>query len=134
MKLTVIPSDNTVIMDGRALVFPFDAPSDLHAIQWHDDKTGDVATNGGKQTRSATLEDIEPYVTLFNAESKRLADIESTPPPEPTYQELRKAAYPPVSDYLDGIVKGSAEQVQEYVDACLAVKERFPKPANGAIT
>jgi hypothetical protein len=48
-------------------------------------------------------------------------------PPAPTYQELRAAAYPPFSDYLDGIVKGSAEQVQEYVDACLAVKERFPK-------
>jgi hypothetical protein len=54
-------------------------------------------------------------------------------PPAPTYQELRAAAYPPFSDYLDGIVKGSAEQVQEYVDACLAVKERFPKPANGDI-
>ncbi len=53
--------------------------------------------------------------------------------PAPSYQELRAAAYPPFSDYLDGIVKGSAEQVQEYVDACLAVKERFPKPANGDI-
>jgi hypothetical protein len=50
------------------------------------------------------------------------------------YKELRAAAYPPFSDYLDGIVKGSAEQAQEYVDACLAVKERFPKPANGDIT
>ena len=48
-------------------------------------------------------------------------------PPAPTYQELRAAAYPSFSDYLDGIVKGSAEQVQEYVDACRAVKERFPK-------
>ncbi len=56
------------------------------------------------------------------------------PVPAPTYSELRAAAYPPFSDYLDGIVKGSAEQVQEYVDACLAVKERFPKPTNGAIT
>ena len=49
------------------------------------------------------------------------------PVPAPTYQELRAAAYPHFSDYLDGIVKGSAEQVQEYVDACLAVKARFSK-------
>ena len=49
------------------------------------------------------------------------------PVPTPTYQELRAAAYPPASDYLDGIVKGDAAQVQEYVDACLAGKERFPK-------
>ena len=48
-------------------------------------------------------------------------------PPAPTYQELRAAAYPPMSDYLDGIVKGDAEQVAAYVAACLAVKEQFPK-------
>ena len=50
------------------------------------------------------------------------------PPPEPTYQEQRAAAYPPVADYLDGVVKGDAVQVQAYVDACLAVKARYPKP------
>jgi len=49
-------------------------------------------------------------------------------PPAPTYQELRRAAYPPASDYLDGIVKGDAAQVQAYVDACLAVKLKYPKP------
>jgi hypothetical protein len=49
------------------------------------------------------------------------------PVPAPSYQELRAAAYPPASDYLDGIVKGDSAQVQAYVDACLAVKERFPK-------
>ena len=48
-------------------------------------------------------------------------------PPAPTYQELRAAAYPPMSDYLDGIVKGDAEQVAAYVAACLAVKAQFPK-------
>ena len=49
-------------------------------------------------------------------------------PPPPTYQELRRAAYPQASDYLDGIVKGDTAQVQAYVDACLAVKAQFPKP------
>ena len=49
-------------------------------------------------------------------------------PPAPTYQELRAAKYPPMTDYLDGIVKGDAAQVQAYVDACLAVKAEFPKP------
>lgn len=48
-------------------------------------------------------------------------------PPAPTYQELRRAAYPPASDYLDGIVKGDAAQVQAYIDACLAVKAMYPK-------
>lgn len=48
-------------------------------------------------------------------------------PPAPTYQELRAAAYPPITDYIDGVVKGDAAQVQAYVDACLAVKAEFPK-------
>ena len=50
------------------------------------------------------------------------------PIPVPTYQELRAAAYPPITDYLDGIVKGDAAQVQAYIDACLAVKALYPKP------
>lgn len=44
------------------------------------------------------------------------------------YQRLRAAEYPPAADYLDGIVKGDAAQVQAYVDACLAVKAKYPKP------
>jgi hypothetical protein len=48
-------------------------------------------------------------------------------PPPPTYQELRAAAYPPMANYMDGIVKGNAAQVAAYVAACLAVKARYPK-------
>ena len=44
------------------------------------------------------------------------------------YQHLRANAYPPASDYLDGIVKGDAVQVQAYIAACLAVKAKYPKP------
>lgn len=44
------------------------------------------------------------------------------------YQRLRAAEYPPITDYLDGIVKGDAAQVQAYIDACLAVKLKYPKP------
>ena len=44
------------------------------------------------------------------------------------YQRLRKPEYPPIEDYIDGIVKGDEAQVQAYIDACLAVKEKYPKP------
>lgn len=43
------------------------------------------------------------------------------------YAELRAAEYPLMTDYLDGIVKGDAAQVQAYIDACLAVKDKYPK-------
>jgi uncharacterized protein (UPF0297 family) len=44
------------------------------------------------------------------------------------YQRLRAKEYPPMADYLDGIVKGDEAQVQAYIDACLAVKAKYPKP------
>jgi hypothetical protein len=49
------------------------------------------------------------------------------PPKEPTYAQKRQAAYPPATDYLDGIVKGDTAQVQAYIDACNAVKAKYPK-------
>ena len=43
-------------------------------------------------------------------------------------QHLRQVAYPPATDYLDAIVKGDTVQAQTYIDACLAVKAKYPKP------
>jgi hypothetical protein len=40
----------------------------------------------------------------------------------------RRAEYPSIADYLDGIVKGDQAQVQKYIDECLAVKSKYPKP------
>ena len=40
----------------------------------------------------------------------------------------RAAEYPPMSDYVDGVVKGDQEQIDAYVAACLAVKAKYPKP------
>jgi len=44
------------------------------------------------------------------------------------YKESRQADYPPITDYIDGIVKGDTAQVQAYIDACLAIKAKYPKP------
>ena len=44
-----------------------------------------------------------------------------------TYADRRKAEYPPMEDYLDGIVKGDQVQIDKYVSDCLAIKEKFPK-------
>lgn len=44
------------------------------------------------------------------------------------YQRDRAAEYPPMTDYIDGIVKGDQVQIQAYIDACLAVKAKYPKP------
>ena len=43
------------------------------------------------------------------------------------YIAKRQAEYPPMADYLDAIVKGDTTQQQAYIDACLAVKAKYPK-------
>ncbi len=43
------------------------------------------------------------------------------------YKAKRANEYPPITDYIDGIVKGDNAQVQAYIDACLAVKNKYPK-------
>jgi hypothetical protein len=62
-------------------------------------------------------------------------DIPSPPPPvpplpdpEPTYVEKRAEEYPPMADYLDGIVKNDQAQIAKYIADCLAIKAKYPKP------
>ena len=46
------------------------------------------------------------------------------------YKTKRAAEYPSFIDYLDGIVKGDQAQIQTYIDACKAVKAKYPKGNN----
>ena len=39
----------------------------------------------------------------------------------------RQAEYPPITDYLDGIVKGDEAQIAKYIADCQAVKTKYPK-------
>jgi hypothetical protein len=48
--------------------------------------------------------------------------------PKPTYAELRAAEYPPMVDYIDGVVKNDQAQIDKYIADCLAVKAKYPKP------
>jgi hypothetical protein len=43
------------------------------------------------------------------------------------YIAKRTAEYPPITDYLDGLVKGDQAQMDKYIADCLAVKARHPK-------
>lgn len=54
--------------------------------------------------------------------------IKNPPPAKaPGYKEKRRAEYPPMEDYLDGVVKNDQQQIQQYIQACLAVKAKYPK-------
>jgi hypothetical protein len=58
---------------------------------------------------------------------EQAATLRAASAPVLTYAQKRAAEYPPMSDYLDGIVKGDTAQVDAYVAACLAVKAKYPK-------
>lgn len=44
------------------------------------------------------------------------------------YLALREAEYPPMTDYLDAVVKGDQAQIDAYIAACKKVKLKYPKP------
>ena len=47
------------------------------------------------------------------------------------YKALRQAAYPPMADFVDAIVHqhmGEAGAMEVYVEKCLEVKKKYPKP------
>lgn len=56
-------------------------------------------------------------------------DGQFVPPAPEDYATLRAREYPDQKMYLDAIVKGDEAQKQAYIDACLAVKAKYPKPS-----
>ena len=44
-----------------------------------------------------------------------------------TYSDVRKLEYPEMVEYIDGIVKNNELQVQEYIDKCIEVKNKWSK-------
>ena len=76
--------------------------------------------------------DDNAFAHLLPAGSVQITDeeaavIRAANAPVLTYAQKRVAEYPPMADYIDGIVKGNQAQVDTYVAACMAVKAKYPK-------
>lgn len=78
-RVTVVPADSLVIVDGEALVFPFDAPENMHALQWGE-KQGHIEWQGSDDepphneplTADSYADKVAPFVKLWQAEKARL--------------------------------------------------------------
>ena len=78
--------------------------NDYTTIVWNDDRT-------------------LPTLLEISVEQERLSlEFENT-----LYQRQRSSEYPPITDYLDGVVKGDQAQIDAYIAACQAVKAKYPK-------
>jgi hypothetical protein len=74
--------------------------------------------------------DSADYEYLLPAGSVQITDEEAEalrPVYTPTYAQKRAAEYPPMTDYLDGVVKGDQAQIDKYIADCQAVKAKYPK-------
>lgn len=78
-RVTVVPADRLVIVDGQALTFDFNAPGRMHALQW-DGLQGNVEWDGSGHepprnellTADSYADRIAPYVKLWEEEKARL--------------------------------------------------------------
>jgi len=67
-------------------------------------------------------ESLDPPVDLATFKATILAEYQKT-----MYTRFRQAEYPPIEEYIDGIVKGDQAQVDAYIAACQAVKTKYSK-------
>lgn len=75
MKVSVIPADKTVVVNGKALVFDFQVFSPkVHAIQWNG-ISGTIEYTEGAATWFDNPAIVEPFIDAWNAEAARLAEI-----------------------------------------------------------
>jgi len=74
-----------------------------------------------------TIDDVEgAFDKNGNKVSIDLSLLENWQDPN-EYKYLRSREYPPITDYLDGVVKGDQEQIDKYIADCLTVKAKYPK-------
>lgn len=78
-RVTVVPADRLVIVDGQALTFDFTAPGRMHALQW-DGLQGHIEWDGSGHepprnellTADSYADRIAQYVKLWEEEKARL--------------------------------------------------------------
>lgn len=73
---------------------------------------------------------IDDGTGAFDAQGNKveidLAAVNAWQDPD-AYKYKREAEYPPITDYIDGVVKGDQTQINKYIADCLAVKAKYPK-------
>ena len=77
-----------------------------------------------------TVVTIDDGTGAFDAQGNKveidLAQVNAWVDPD-AYKAKRVAEYPPITDYIDGVVKGDQAQIDKYIADCLAVKAKYPK-------
>ena len=78
-RVTVVPADRLVIVDGLALTFDFNAPERMHALQWDGKQghiewlgSGDEPPHNEPLAADSYAGQVAPYVKMWEEEKARL--------------------------------------------------------------
>ena len=132
MNVCIVKEDKVVMIDGEAINFDFDLPSNVWAIQWNG-STGEIEFTDGNPNESIT--DFSAYQSLVDGhatEKQRLADVavqeEADRIANMTYADKRAEAYPTQNEQNDMAYWDRQNGTTTLDDAISAVKLQFPKP------
>ena len=147
-KITIIPVDNIVVIDGEALVVEVTADPDIHAIQWDEEKQKGhieyVSSKDKLEIESNGFAKFLPFVEKFNQMKVDIAFEIANPPvsefdrryPPELYSTKRMIAFDKelkVRDQMDEILRFIDSQpvksikMQAIIDKSNDIKRRFPK-------
>ena len=115
-RVTVVPADSLIIVDGEGLRFDFAAPDTLHALQWRGDAGHIEWTDGPNQPLTVADYDaqVAPFVALWQEEMQRLED-----------EAAREAA----ARALPDAKAAKRTEIQAGYDAALAASLTMPAAA-----
>jgi len=145
MKLTVIPEDNMVVVDGEGLILNVTADASIHAIQWDGvTESGEIEYKDGRPNELIGTDKIAQYLPLVTshaaAKTKINNDRLKVEADDAIYQALprtkRQTAFGielPIGDQLDEILRfidaqpTKRSEMQAIIDISKDIKDRFPK-------
>jgi hypothetical protein len=139
MKISIIPIDSMVILDGVPVTFDFGPLIDpgIHAIQW-DGTSGEIEYKDPKKVNEK-ISDINSFqeivdlygTTLEQREAERLSK-EQEAEANKTYLDRRRPDYPPVEDQLgliwEVIRPSSGSDAEAMKNAIISIHNKYPKP------
>jgi hypothetical protein len=155
-RLTVVPEDNMVVVDGEGISIAVDCDPNIHAIQWNDEKqVGEIeyTDESGKGNVKIGPDDIASFLPLVKSHGDRKQELKDQMEAAdvkrkkdfPTMDELypphlattkRFKAFQkelPIGDQLDEILKfidkqvGTTKEMQKIIAKSKEIKSRFPK-------
>lgn len=78
MKITIVPDDRIILINGAGLIFDYAAPDGLHALHYDTGEQSGEAEWDGKPNQPLTNAEFEelvkPFITAYETEKARLEE------------------------------------------------------------